>query len=833
MQEPARLKAIVADLLQIDPESIQSSFSLRHARLQNSAGRGVLAAAIHRQFGVYSARVFTATRFGELEEAIFGSSGSAVSSGPSAANEPEVTAAVPVPALGIAIPGVRIGVDIEMVESMPDATDFWTDAFYQAHFTPAEIAYCVRQEQPRIHFAARWCAKEALAKCDSTYLGVDPRRVQILPRSDGRPAIELVDGTGGSCNRFRRQSVAHTRHGHSRGRGRGHARSVRCLVGWFAVSRLPVSHCPGMEAVRMHAAKEWLLRIGMVVVSVLVSLLIAEGIVRLFFPIYDGRNNVTLSGETIKDWFEPGSVYRQVSNEYNAVTTITAQGHRVPGASGSPEVVFIGDSFTYGYGLSDDETFAAIYCAEQRRPCANLGIPSSGTARQVQRLEKFINDWQWQPKEVKFFFFGMSGSLSAGNDFVDNYNYGRWLKAQAAGTPAPRPERRSGLAGRIIGAQSAILERSHLMRRAKFNFGPVLKAMILDDPGEERMAESLVYTLQALKDLDDLSRRAGFDYSIFLIVPVQDVILGTYGKTLAALNSVSPRPVTSTAPLFVDSPQQYLYSYRRAPEPQGEPPHRGVSRLARSRQVQLTQSGVEEAGSMRRTLRFVLVFVVLIVASAFFLADDSTPRPIRFPDGKRFAFSIIDDTDMTTLERVKPVYDVLQKYRVRTTKTVWVKESNNEAHSTNKGDSLRNPSYRQFVLDLQSKGFEIALHGVRGGSSRREEISEGLEEFRQVVGRYPRMHINHSQNRDNIYWGKHVLSIAPYRWVGGLAMPSDFHGHEPGSPVLLGRPGEAARQLRRGGLLSRHQPSRSEPFLPVPAHRQTLRQLLVPDRQWR
>jgi hypothetical protein len=48
------------------------------------------------------------------------------------------------------------------------------------------------------------------------------------------------------------------------------------------------------------------------------------------------------------------------------------------------------------------------------------------------------------------------------------------------------------------------------------------------------------------------------------------------------------------------------------------------------------------------------------------------------------------------------------------------------------------------------------------------------------------MHINHSQNRDNIYWGRHVLSIAPYRWVAGVAMPGDFHGHEPGSQYFWG-----------------------------------------------
>ncbi len=42
-----------------------------------------------------------------------------------------------------------------------------------------------------------------------------------------------------------------------------------------------------------------------------------------------------------------------------------------------------------------------------------------------------------------------------------------------------------------------------------------------------------------------------------------------------------------------------------------------------------------------------------------------------FPENKRFAFSIVDDTDDSTLHNVKPVYEKLQEYGFRTTKTVW------------------------------------------------------------------------------------------------------------------------------------------------------------------
>lgn len=321
--------------------------------------------------------------------------------------------------------------------------------------------------------------------------------------------------------------------------------------------------------------REWTGRLLLVAVSLAVAVLLAEVMARIFFPISDGRNNLTLDGQPIKGWFEPGSVYRQVSNEYDALTTITDRGHRVPGVERNPDVIFMGDSFTFGYGLSDEETFPSIYCKQLRRECVNLGHPGSGTLRQVEGLEAFIDKWDLRPKEVKLFFFGMSSSFSAGNDFVDNYD--RYTREHASveldGVPPedqqPNPNLKIGLGERLISLQRSVLNHSTLMRLAKYYWGPMLKSLVIADFGEERMTIALKATEESLTRLDELSRRVGFDYRIYLLVPIQDIIRGTYGDTLATLNRVSPKPAVSTAELFLDSPQDFYYAFDGHLNPKG------------------------------------------------------------------------------------------------------------------------------------------------------------------------------------------------------------------------------------------------------------------------
>ena len=46
-------------------------------------------------------------------------------------------------------------------------------------------------------------------------------------------------------------------------------------------------------------------------------------------------------------------------------------------------------------------------------------------------------------------------------------------------------------------------------------------------------------------------------------------------------------------------------------------------------------------------------------------------KKIQWPEGKDFAFTIFDDTDLATLENVNEVYSLLSDYGFRTTKSVW------------------------------------------------------------------------------------------------------------------------------------------------------------------
>src|SRR5262249_52904432 len=103
----------------------------------------------------------------------------------------------------------------------------------------------------------------------------------------------------------------------------------------------------------------------------------------------------------------------------------------------------------------------------------------------------------------------------------------------------------------------------------------------------------------------------------------------------------------------------------------------------------------------------------------------------RFPNNKKFAFSVFDDTDLSTVENVSAVYRLLDELGIHTTKSVWPLASSNGVRLG--GATLQDPGYLDFVMQLRQRGFEIALHSVRNATATRQEVRRGLEEFRRLV----------------------------------------------------------------------------------------------------
>lgn len=163
------------------------------------------------------------------------------------------------------------------------------------------------------------------------------------------------------------------------------------------------------------------------------------------------------------------------------------------------------------------------------------------------------------------------------------------------------------------------------------------------------------------------------------------------------------------------------------------------------------------------------------------------PR-IPWPDGKRFAFTVFDDTDKDWLHNVKPVYAFLRDLGIFTTKSAWILEP--EYCVPLGGEHCANPEYRAWIQQLQREGFEIGFHNVRHHSSPREKTLEGLERFKDYFNHYPRTMSNHSTNEEDIYWGANRLD-APYRWIYQVAQIRNggelaFSGHIEGSKYFWG-----------------------------------------------
>jgi hypothetical protein len=162
---------------------------------------------------------------------------------------------------------------------------------------------------------------------------------------------------------------------------------------------------------------------------------------------------------------------------------------------------------------------------------------------------------------------------------------------------------------------------------------------------------------------------------------------------------------------------------------------------------------------------------------------------MEFPQGKRFAFTILDDTDDSTLENVKPVYDALKANGLRTTKTVWPVDCPEGSRIYFAADTLAREPYLRFVRELQADGVEIAFHGATMESSPRERTVRALDIFRREFGAYPRLFCNHGQNQDNLYWGHKRFRTAWLRaLVGQLrrGARSDFLGEVEESEYFWG-----------------------------------------------
>ena len=92
---------------------------------------------------------------------------------------------------------IGIGTDLVEVDRIRDLLTRHGDRFKTKTFTPGEIAYSDSCADPAMHYAARFAAKEAVAKALGTGLwaeGVDWKDIEVVREASGAPSLRLKGG---------------------------------------------------------------------------------------------------------------------------------------------------------------------------------------------------------------------------------------------------------------------------------------------------------------------------------------------------------------------------------------------------------------------------------------------------------------------------------------------------------------------------------------------------------------------------------------------------------------------------------------------------------------
>ncbi len=196
----------------------------------------------------------------------------------------------------------------------------------------------------------------------------------------------------------------------------------------------PDPSAPAAPAARKPAWRSLLEVLGVLAVTGVLVLVLLEIGLRLFAP----QIGTAVAGLFTPD---PATRYRMQPNasvpfhvgEINVTYTTNAQGLREPGPVGPPaphttRVLAIGDSFTYGDGVTMQQAWPALLAgtAAPDGPVdpVNAGVPGYGTDQALAWLQTY--GWPLQPRVVILGFY-------VGNDVRDNLLGMDKTEANAAG----------------------------------------------------------------------------------------------------------------------------------------------------------------------------------------------------------------------------------------------------------------------------------------------------------------------------------------------------------------------------------------------------------------
>jgi hypothetical protein len=223
---------------------------------------------------------------------------------------------------------------------------------------------------------------------------------------------------------------------------------------------------PGIFSAQISLPKIFLL-IG----SLFVSVVISEITLRLFFakkfPAHYAERSLLYEYHPTFGWFPPRNITRRFTWDRTTTVTLNSHGFRSPEpeTNNKPGIMFLGDSFLWGFDLEASERFTdQLQARHPEWQIHNLGVCGYGTDQSFLLLQSYFD--VYKPRAVILMY-------CTDNDWADNSSnvmrYGEYYKPfylvvgpnalAVQGIPVPRSER-------VILAEHKHLAHSYLFRLA-------------------------------------------------------------------------------------------------------------------------------------------------------------------------------------------------------------------------------------------------------------------------------------------------------------------------------------------------------------------------------
>ena len=252
--------------------------------------------------------------------------------------------------------------------------------------------------------------------------------------------------------------------------------------------------------------------------------------------VYTDRSGKPARVSLDDDTLAPNLDLVHAASEFSANVRTDALGYRLMSKeSREPDFLFLGNSFTFGHGVSDNEVFPEVFCKARGSTCLNLGRSGTDTFDQVRILRHGIDAHQLRPKTVVLTMLAACWLGVAGNDLGDN------LTHQGTRSALPTPVRAALVPslGDIVKAIQRRVVDFEITKRVMIIATSGLKASLYSCSPKAELDAAQRATAVALQQLSRLADEFGFKVDVVVIHPYQELD-GAYRSTEAVAAGAVP-----------------------------------------------------------------------------------------------------------------------------------------------------------------------------------------------------------------------------------------------------------------------------------------------------